>query len=164
MNHNQTPLATPAYTRDGNNILADALEALDLEDQKTIRTLLRPNTTGVEAALDEVHAYAKELQQRCANRRWCWSYQGQQVYLDDQANKVLQLLDRLESAGDVVAGVDPIHVGLPWAGIRVILRVCICRRNVTPWVCTDRVGQGRLERQRAASCLDHRNGALLLYE
>lgn len=129
MNHNQTSLATPTYTRDGNNILADVLEALDLEDQETIRTLLRPDTTGVEAALDEVHAHAKELQQRCANRRWCWSYQGQQVYLDDQANKVLQLLDQLRSAGDVAAGVDPIRVGLPWAGIRVILKVCIRRRK-----------------------------------
>jgi hypothetical protein len=35
---------------------------------------------------------------------------------------------------------------------------------MSPWVCTDRVGRGRLERQRAASCLDYRNGAMLLYE
>jgi hypothetical protein len=39
-------------------------------------------------------------------------------------DKVLQLLDRFKSAGDVAANVDPVHIGLPWAGIRVILEVC----------------------------------------
>ena len=46
---------------------------------------------------------------------------GRQVYLFDQVNKVVQLLDKFKAVGDVVANVDPVHVGLPWAGIRAIL-------------------------------------------
>jgi hypothetical protein len=48
-------------------------------------------------------------------------YKGRQVYLSKQ-------VDKYKSAGDVGANVDPVHIGLPWAGIRVILEVCIYRR------------------------------------
>jgi hypothetical protein len=55
-------------------------------------------------------------------------YKGRQVYLSKQVDKIMPLLDKFKSAGDVGANVDPVHIGLPWAGIRVILEVCIYRR------------------------------------
>jgi hypothetical protein len=69
----------------------------------------------------------KELQQRCQIKRWPWNYRGRQVYLFEQVDKVVQLLDKFKAVGDVVANVDPIHVGLPWAGIRAILDVRVQR-------------------------------------
>jgi hypothetical protein len=60
--------------------------------------------------------------------------------------KVLQLLDRFKSVGDVIANVDPVHVGLPWAGIRVILEVSIRLRNVPSWSSTNAYWQGRVIR------------------
>jgi hypothetical protein len=45
-------------------------------------------------------------------------------------DKVMRLLDKFKAMGDVVANIDPIHVGLPWVGIRAILEVCICKRNI----------------------------------
>jgi len=33
-------------------------------------------------------------------------------------------LDRFKSVGDVVANVAPLHVGVPWAGVRILLEVC----------------------------------------
>lgn len=35
-------------------------------------------------------------------------------------DKIVQLLDKLKSVRDVVAAVDPVHVGLPWARVRAI--------------------------------------------
>jgi hypothetical protein len=127
-----TPSQGPAYSTNGSGILADALGALEHDDWETIRSLLPPsNAISVDTAFDEALGYARELQQRYTNKRWSWNYKGRQVYLSDQADKVVQLFNRFKAVGDVVANVDPVHFGLPWAGIRVILKVCIDRRNMS---------------------------------
>ncbi|KAK3615199.1 hypothetical protein LTR56_026748 [Elasticomyces elasticus] len=117
----QTPSQDPAKVRNGNSILADALEALDREDRDTVRSLLPANAISIDAALDEAYCCATKLHQDCTNKRPSWRYKGRQIYLSDQVDKVLQLLDKFKSVGDVFANVDPVHVGLPWAGIRAIL-------------------------------------------
>lgn len=56
-------------------------------------------------------------------KRWQFAFRGRNVLLRDVADKVLRWLDRFKPVGDVVANVDPLHAGLPWAGIRMILEV-----------------------------------------
>jgi hypothetical protein len=119
-----------AYTTCRSRILADALEALGPDDRQLISTLLPTNVINVDAAFSELHTCTKELQKRCAIKRWSWNYRGQRVYLADQVDKVLRLLDKFKAVGDVVANVDPVHVRLPWAGIRIILEVCIFGRDI----------------------------------
>ncbi|KAK5741118.1 hypothetical protein LTS12_024699, partial [Elasticomyces elasticus] len=121
----RTPSQDPANVRNGSSVLADALEALDREDRDTVRSLLPANAISIDAALDEAYSCATELHRDCTNKRLSWEYKGRQIYLSDQVDKVLQLLDKFKSVGDVVANVDPIHVGLPWAGIRAILEVAL---------------------------------------
>ncbi len=48
---------------------------------------------------------------------------GRTVVLKEKADKVVGWLNRFAAVGDVVANVDPVHVGLPWAGIRLLLEV-----------------------------------------
>lgn len=43
--------------------------------------------------------------------------------LREEADKVLLWLDRLKQVGDITVNADPIHAGLPWAGIRLLLEV-----------------------------------------
>lgn len=40
----------------------------------------------------------------------------------------MKWLDRLKQVGDIASNADPVHVGLPWAGIRVLLEVGITER------------------------------------
>jgi hypothetical protein len=127
----RTPSPGPLYTTNGSEILADALETLTIDDRETIKPLLLPtNAISIDNAFNEVHVCARNLQQRCTIKRWSWNYRGRQVYLADQVDKVMRLLDKFKAMGDVVANIDPIHVGLPWVGIRAILEVCICKRNI----------------------------------
>jgi hypothetical protein len=124
----QTPSSDPANTSIGSGILTDALEALQPDDRATVSTLLLPtNAISIDAAFDEVYTRAKELQQRCKIKRWSWNYRGRQVYLFEQVDKVVQLLDKFKAVGDIIANVDPVHVGLPWAGVRAILEVRVQR-------------------------------------
>ena len=43
--------------------------------------------------------------------------------LRDEADAVILWLDRLKKVGDIAVNVDPMHAGLPWAGIRLLLGV-----------------------------------------
>ena len=122
--------STSTDTRIASSILAEVLEALRSDYRETIRISLQPtNVVSADDAFDEVHAHAKELQQRSKIKKWSGTYRGRQVYVFDQADKVVQLLDRFKAVGDIVANVDPVHVGLPWAGVRFILEVRIDQRN-----------------------------------
>lgn len=126
----QPAISTSTNTSIASSILADALETLEFGDRETIRILLQPtNAASADYAFDEVHCHAKELQQRAKVKRWSWNYKGRQIYLFEQADKVVRLLDRFKAVGDIVANVDPIHVGLPWAGVRAILEVRIGQRS-----------------------------------
>lgn len=49
----------------------------------------------------------------------------------------MQLLEKFKSVGDVVANVDPLHVGLPWAGIRAVLEVNHHPESSFLYVCAD---------------------------
>ena len=111
-----------------SDILTDALETLDSGQRDTIQASINPNSTNIGVVLDEVHSCANELQKRSAMKGWTWNYNGRQVYLRDQSDKLLLFLDKFKSWGNAVANIDPILVGLPWAGVRTILKVCNSRR------------------------------------
>jgi hypothetical protein len=117
------------YTRYASDILTDALETLDLGPRNTIQASISSDTTSIGVVLDEVHSRAGELQKRSAMKGWTWNYNGRQVYLRDQSDKLLRFLDNFKSWGNAVAKIDPILVGLPWAGVRTILKVCTSRRT-----------------------------------
>lgn len=122
----QTATSRPTLRRIASRILADALETLAPDDCETIKVLLRStNVVSAGDAFDEVHARATQLQQDLECKRLSWNYKGRQVYLFEQADKVVRLLDKFKAVGDVIASVDPIHIGLPWAGVRAILEVRI---------------------------------------
>lgn len=112
------------HTVQASAILADAIEALDEQERETVRTLLSPNTIKIDDALHDAYNVAKELQARSAMKRWSWTYRGRQVYIQDQADKLVRFIDRFKSVGDAIANIDPLHIGLPWAGFRSILDVC----------------------------------------
>lgn len=48
---------------------------------------------------------------------------GKTVELKAVANKVLLWLDKFKQIGDVASNADPVHIGLPWAGLRFLLEV-----------------------------------------
>jgi hypothetical protein len=116
-------------TRDAGDTLTDALEALDPGDRDTIQASISQDSTSIGVVLDEAHSRAGELQKRSAMKGWTWNYNGRQVYLRDQSDKLLRFLDKFKSWGNAVANIDPILVGLPWAGVRTILKVYTSRRT-----------------------------------
>lgn len=74
-------------------------------------------------AFEQALAAVKEKQRYCIEKRWKFIFGGRIVDVKEEADKVVSWLDRFKAVGDIVANVDPMHVGLPWAGIRLLLEV-----------------------------------------
>jgi hypothetical protein len=59
----------------------------------------------------------------CDKRGWKFKLYGRQIILRDLAQKIIVWIDKFKEVGDVAANFDPVHVALPWAGIRFLLQV-----------------------------------------
>jgi hypothetical protein len=121
----QTALRGSAGSENPNAIPTKALETSAAKDRNTVRNLQPANIIGIDAAIAEAYTYASELQHLCAKTRSSWDYKGHQIDVSDQVDKIAHFLDEIKSARDIVADVDPAHVGLPCAVVRTILEVCV---------------------------------------
>jgi hypothetical protein len=48
----------------------------------------------------------------------------------DVADRICTWLDNFKEIGDIIVNVDPIHCGLPWAGIKLLLQVGMKSKSV----------------------------------
>ena len=120
-NLNNTHLSGPKTSLSPNSIFDQAVKRLQNRDQDIFKQ--HSSTNNINIVLADVYKLAKEKQRTCENKRWKFSYGKHRVVLRDVAEKVTSRLGRLTQIGDIIANVDPLHVGLPWAGIRLLLQV-----------------------------------------
>ena len=120
------PLLSPqatSTTSSNPNPLRDVLKRLSDEDQATLQNYVCHNTDDINLTLKQALVAAKEKQQCCIEKRWTFTVTGRAIAVKEKADKVVGWLNRFRAVGDIVANVDPVHVGLPWAGIRLLLEV-----------------------------------------
>ena len=115
-----TPIAPGTLDQDFWN---RALQRLSSQEQATIRESILSTTDDIESALQQALDAAKVKQTTCQNKRWTLTFGGHTITLREEADKIVRWLDRFKKVGDVAVNVDPIHAGLPWAGIRFLLEV-----------------------------------------
>ncbi|KAK4893768.1 hypothetical protein LTR49_028466, partial [Elasticomyces elasticus] len=115
------PPQTQTSPQPRQSFLDKALLALTPREREIIKAHQTARPQGVHAVVEDAYTAALSQKRKCEDKRWRWEFRGRTVVLRDEADKVAALLDRFKSVGDVVANVDPVHVGLPWAGIRIIL-------------------------------------------
>jgi len=107
----------------GRALLNRALERLSPQERVTIEEHITATTDDIISAVGKALNAAQEKQNLCKNKRWTFTFGGHTVTLREEADKVLLWLDRFKRVGDIAANADPIHAGLPWAGIRLLLEV-----------------------------------------
>jgi hypothetical protein len=98
------------------------------QDQDIIRQYSLPNATDVDAVVQQALTATREKQATCQSKRWTFIFYGRTVILREKADNIVKWLDRFKQVGDVASNVDPVHIGLPWAGIRFLLEVRIAER------------------------------------
>ncbi|KIX02675.1 uncharacterized protein Z518_08617 [Rhinocladiella mackenziei CBS 650.93] len=111
------------------NILNDALKRLSDRDRATLREYILPSSGDIDLVLKQSLAAAEEKQRYCLAKRWRFIFAGREVVVKEVADKVVSWLNRFKDVGDIAASVDPVHAGLPWAGIRMLLEAAVSEAN-----------------------------------
>jgi hypothetical protein len=137
------PSAEPVATRSSSqqatsnsstsyNLLDEALKRLSDHDRATLQNHILPNSSDIDLALKQALAAAQEKRRCCDEKRWTFTFAGRAVTLKEEADKVVRWLDRFKAVGDVAANANPVHAGLPWTGIRLLLEVRILSHKLKP--------------------------------
>lgn len=120
-----TPPSTSPVPADAasGHILNMVLEQLSEDDKRVIDEFISSDGE-ISSVLSTVYTACKEKREFCEKMRWRCRLRGRTVWLREEADKVVFWLDKFKQVGDIAANVDPMHAGLPWAGIRLLLEVC----------------------------------------
>ena len=79
---------------------------------------------GPGMALDATYRAAENKRKDYENKAFFWTVRGRKIELRVLANNVVKFMDKFKDLGDLLSSLDPIHAGLPWAGIKILLEVC----------------------------------------
>lgn len=91
-----------------------------------LKRYLPTGVVGVDVAVDAVLVSANDAQKLCTEKRsqkWTYQWRGKTVTFEDTAKSIVFMLDRFKFVGDGLSNIDPVHIGVPWAGVRLLLEV-----------------------------------------
>lgn len=60
---------------------------------------------------------------KMTSRQWSIKWKGKPRQVRDQVDRVVQVVQIAKEIGSAAAGLDPIHAGLPWVGVCILLQV-----------------------------------------
>lgn len=114
--------------------LEEALTYLSPKDRVNTEKYFPHDQSGIHAAVEGAYHAALKQKSICEEKQW---------RAGKAANSVFKFVNRFRFVGDVVANVDPLHVGLPWAAVRLFLEVPAMLDLITFHAISDSRLQGR---------------------
>jgi hypothetical protein len=103
--------------------LDQALAALENEELDIVKEYASCSE-GAGMTLDATYRAAENKRKDYENKAFVWTVRGRKIELRVLANNVVKFIDKFKDVGDLLSSLDPIHAGLPWAGIKILLEVC----------------------------------------
>jgi hypothetical protein len=79
----------------------------------------------IDLAFESAYKAAEEKKRACIEKRWTFNIGSRTISPKEKAEQVVALLDKFKRIGDIASGADPLHFGLPWAGVSFILQVFV---------------------------------------
>jgi hypothetical protein len=73
-------------------------------------------------AFDEAYD-AAESRQKEYKSKGAWTIKGHKIEWRALVGNIVKFLDKFKDVGDVLAGLDPAHAGIPWAVVKILLEV-----------------------------------------
>lgn len=114
-------LRPPVIDTDGTVLRRLAVEKLGTKYQDELKFL---NTSGeVNSVLAEAIAETKKKGEEYKKDRWAMRSNEKVIKLGEKTDSIVIWLDKIKTVGDVASNADPIHIGLPWTGVRFLLIV-----------------------------------------
>ena len=95
--------------------------------QKYERMLLKnPESPGSEDLQTKMSSILSRRLNEMASRQWSIKWKGKPRQIRDQIDRIVKVVQIGKDFGSAASGLDPIHAGLPWAGVCILLQVCSC--------------------------------------
>ena len=116
----QTQPTSPYLQRD---LWDEALQTLSERDKLIVLEHVPSETTHLDVMLEALMKEAQDKRRACEAKCWTLEVKGHVFELHRVADKVFDWLNKIKQIGDIVVNVDPLHAGVPWAGIRLLLQV-----------------------------------------
>jgi hypothetical protein len=131
------PIASPTgqiaglvpYDVDGKTLLELSLQKLSKQEADTLEQYTTHPSQNIGEIVQSTLEVAKDAQSMCERKQWTVTFRSRTFILRDISEKVVKWLDRFKSIGDIAANADPIHAGLPWAGVRMLLDVALAEHK-----------------------------------
>jgi len=107
-------LWTRAYEllRTTNPDLLASLEAIIIDGND--------ESTGPKERLSVVVAQKRD---EMLSRQWTFKFVNHRLKIREQLQRIAKVAEYAKGFGSIIANVDPVHAGLPWAGINLLLTV-----------------------------------------
>lgn len=106
------------------NIWLKVLEQLSESEKDAIREQISLTPDDNVNSIFESLVVAGQLhQKKCQSESWKFLLGDREINLQEIADKTVVLLKKVKIVGDIAVNVDPLHAGLPWAVIRLLLQV-----------------------------------------
>lgn len=89
--------------------------------------LLLANATSVPASFDVAdHAQAvlKQKLDQILEKEWKFQFRNRSITLRSKVDQIVKILSIFKDLGSSLAALDPVHAGLPWAGLCFLIAVC----------------------------------------
>jgi WD40 repeat protein len=108
----------------------DVLIRLDPEHQQVLRNhFMGSDQLDISASIQKAIDAAEEKKQLCTEKQWSMTIGGKKIVLRDKVNTVVDLISKFKDIGSIAVGADPVHAGLPWAGICLLLQVVVADKE-----------------------------------
>lgn len=114
-----------SYSQMASSLWARALSSLPEQDQRIFHVSSNPppNTSQI---LDDILSALEKQRDRCTRDRWKIAGRGgKSVVIRDVCAKIAAYITKFMGVVDVVVNFDPVHMALPWAGVRFVLQLCL---------------------------------------
>ena len=124
------------------DLWSEAVQKLPEGDQQIIKELRSIDTAQepLSKTMDELLGLVKTVRDDSEAKQCTFSFRGKDIIIRDMMGKTICWMNKFKEVVDVIANVDPVHFGLPWAGVKFILEVCFSTNTL--YLLTDSKGCG----------------------
>lgn len=103
-----------------------AVENLQKKEPKSKELLTTVQKAAAEAGTDfteQLILDTNKSREDLMSRQWKVTLAGRQMIVREQLDKILRAVQVFRGLGNPVANIDPVHAGLPWAGLCLLIQV-----------------------------------------
>jgi hypothetical protein len=74
----------------------------------------------------QMAAFVRSRIEIMEQKQWMLQWDQKSIVVRDQAERIVKFVQTFQNLGTAIAQIDPIHVGIPWAGVCAVLNVSTC--------------------------------------